>query len=131
MVVERSTVIKRLARGLLAAGFCLLGGLGYAQAQAACTGATDPQPPNFGEVPPGPVTLSWKLPCKPVAVELRIDGTPVATLDRVSYTFIPRRGVTSWQVIAIDAAGNRADSRPARNGRAETRVQMPVDGGLL
>ncbi len=72
----------------------------------------NPQPPNLGEAPAGPVTLNWTAACHPAAYELQIDGTPVARLDTPAYTFSPQRGLTTWQVTAIDGAGNRA-SGPA------------------
>ncbi|MCC7451500.1 MAG: hypothetical protein IT324_29090 [Anaerolineae bacterium] len=68
-----------------------------------------PQPPNLSSIPNGPVTLTWKAACNPVAYELRIDSTPIAILNTAIYTFQPRHGVTTWQVTAIDAAGKRAD----------------------
>ncbi len=69
-----------------------------------------PQPPNLSSVPDGPITLTWKAACNPVAYELRIDSTPIAILNTAIYTFQPRYGITTWQVTAIDAAGSRADS---------------------
>jgi hypothetical protein len=68
----------------------------------------NPQPPNLGEAPAGPVTLNWTAACHPAAYELQIDGTPAARLDAPIYTFSPQRGLTTWQVTAIDSAGNRA-----------------------
>jgi hypothetical protein len=67
----------------------------------------NPQPPNLGDAPGGLVTLNWTAACNPAAYELQIDGTPVARLDTPTYTFSPQRGVTTWQITAIDGAGNR------------------------
>jgi hypothetical protein len=58
----------------------------------------------------GTVTLNWKAVCNPAGYELRIDGRPVATLKSTTYSFTPQRSVTSWQVVAVDAAGKRAES---------------------
>jgi hypothetical protein len=75
----------------------------------ALTPPIAPQPPNRGQVQPGTVTLSWRAACNPASYELRIDGRSVGTLKATSYTFTPQRSVISWQVIAIDAAGRRAE----------------------
>jgi hypothetical protein len=78
--------------------------------QCALAPPVEPQPPNLGQVQPGTVTLSWKAACNPSAYELRINGRPVATLKSATYAFTPERSVTSWQVVAIDAAGRRVES---------------------
>jgi hypothetical protein len=78
-------------------------------ASCALTVPTDPQPPNLSAVPVGPVTLQWKTDCRPAAVQVLINGTPVAPLDGPSYRFSPRSALTTWQVTALDAAGRRAD----------------------
>jgi hypothetical protein len=74
-----------------------------------CTSAAPvlPQPPNLGEVPQGQVMLSWKSGCGALSYDLRIDGTLAATVNTPAYTFTPRHGITTWQVSAVDAAGNR------------------------
>ncbi len=75
----------------------------------ACTmaGPVLPQPANLSATGDNPVTLAWKSVCSPVAYEVWIDGTAVATVDAPTYTFKPQRDVTAWRVTAIDAAGHR------------------------
>lgn len=70
---------------------------------------TDPQPANLGTVPGGPVTLRWKIGCEPSAIQVQINGTPVAPLDGFSYRFVPHTALTTWQVTVLDSAGRRLD----------------------
>jgi hypothetical protein len=70
---------------------------------------TDPQPPNLSTVPGGPVTLHWAMGCDPSAIQVQVNGTPVAPLNGFSYRFTPHTALTTWQVTALDAAGRRID----------------------
>jgi hypothetical protein len=96
---------------------------------------TDPQPPNLSTVPGGPVTLHWAMGCDPAAVQVQINGTPVAPLDGFSYRFVPHTALTTWQVTVLDAAGRRFDGphwtfESAADGWLATPVRPP-NGSLL
>jgi hypothetical protein len=97
-----------------------------ASAATACSVSAPlaPQPPDLSTVFASPVVLSWHSGCA-AAHELRINGKPVtaqgvienAGIDPVTgadvyrYAFTPPPGAfVTWQVTAIDAAGNRAES---------------------
>jgi hypothetical protein len=103
--------------------------------QCALAPPVEPQPPNLGQVQPGTVTLSWKAACNPAGYELRINGRPVATTKSTTYTFTPERGITSWQVVAVDSAGKRVESaRWTFESLTEGWLQMRIpalSGSLL
>jgi hypothetical protein len=89
-----------------------------------------PQPANLSETSNNPITLSWKSACGPVAYELRIDGTAVATVEAPTYAFAPRHEITTWQVTAIDAEGHRATGpewtfETRRDGLVNAPAQPP------
>jgi hypothetical protein len=74
------------------------------------TAPSVPQPANGSEIPQGDVTLTWLSTCSPDAYEVRINGNIAATVNKAAYTFSPDSGVIDWQIIAVDAQGNRAES---------------------
>ncbi|GEM_PF-1045211 len=95
----------------------------------------DPQPPNLSTVPDGPVTLRWAMGCDPAAIQVQVNGTPVAPLDSSSYRFVPHTALTTWQVTVLDAAGRRIDGprwtfESAADGWLATPVHPP-NGNLL
>lgn len=64
------------------------------------------QPLHLSAVAARPITLSWQADCA-VKYELHIDDSAMITLDTPAYTLQAHIGLTTWQVTAIDAAGNR------------------------
>lgn len=73
------------------------------------TSPTQPQPPDSAEVPNGMVTLTWATACGASLYEVRIDGKLVTTQNSATYTLTPDGHHVTWQVTAVDAAGNRAE----------------------
>ena len=79
-----------------------------------------PQPTDQAEILDAQVVLHWQVDCA-VSVEVRLNGALVATLDAATTTYHveAQAGATTWQVIAIDEAGNRAPS-PVWHFRRDT-----------
>ncbi len=84
-------------------------GVGGTAEGCTLSAPSDPQPANLSEVEAGPVSLIWKAACSPSAYEIKIDGTPVATVKTPPYGFTPAHDATMWQVTALDATGERVE----------------------
>lgn len=96
---------------ILAVIVWLCGILPRQEAHAICIASAPyaPQPIDQAEMLDAQVMLYWQVDCA-VSVEVRLNGALVATLDAATTTYKieAQAGATTWQVIAIDAAGNRA-----------------------
>ena len=83
------------------------------KAQGMCLASIPyaPQPPDQAEILEVRVRLTWKVDCA-VRVEVLVNGVLATTLEATITTFEvdAQAGMNTWQVVAIDAAGNRAES---------------------
>ncbi|MBX3083318.1 MAG: hypothetical protein KF716_16925 [Anaerolineae bacterium] len=104
---------KRLVIILLIGTWLCSAAFTKTDAQGMCLASVPyaPQPADQAEVIDADVTLGWRVDCA-ATVELQVNGTEVATLDATttSYAIPAEKGITTWQVIAIDAQGNHAPS---------------------
>jgi hypothetical protein len=82
-------------------------------AQGICLASAPyaPTPLDQAEVIETEVTLSWRVDCAE-RVEVRVNGMIATTVESAmtQYAIKPKAGINEWQLIAIDTAGNRAES---------------------